>query len=68
MFFSQVIQACKKNYVASKEMKLFLKLIERGSSGSHKSCICYMKTRKIILESLGKSNDNDARLEGLKVG
>ena len=66
-FFGHLIATCKKNYKASKEMKLILKLIERTNNSNKKSCICYMKLRKFVLESQGKSNDHSISLGDLSI-
>lgn len=66
-FFGQLIATCKKNYKASKEMKLVLKLVERTNNSNKKSCICYMKLRKFVLEAHNKANDHSISLGDLPV-
>ena len=50
-FFCQIFISCKEHYKSSKEMKLFLKLMEKSQYSNKKSCKCYMKARRFFQQS-----------------
>lgn len=67
LIFSGLIAGCKKYYKTTREMRLYLQLMEKDSFGTKASCLCYMKLRKFLFESLGKKVEHDVFLQGIKV-
>lgn len=65
--FSGILSACKKYYKTSREMKLYLQLLEKNNFGSRKSCKVYMTLRKYVFEALGKKVEHNVPLQGLIV-
>lgn len=65
--FSGLVSSCKKFYKASREMKLYLQLLEKNNFGTRKSCKCYMSLRKTVFESLGRKVEHGTPLQGVVV-
>jgi hypothetical protein len=65
--YSGLIAGCKKYYKTTREMRLYLQVLEKDSFGTKKSCICYMRLRKYLFEAIGRKNEHDIPLQGIKV-
>lgn len=65
--YSGLIAGCTKYYKTTREMRQYLQLLEKESFGTKKSCICYMRLRKFLFEALGRKNEHDIPLNGIKV-
>jgi hypothetical protein len=60
--FNGILVSCEAYYKTNRDMKVFFKLIERGSCGTKYYCTQYMKLRKFILEAMQKPNQSDQSL------